>query len=424
MSEIDLGPGIKILPEEDIKSVIKSVFHGLSDVKESYLAYIKENKERFERFISPGKSIKDKTFSFLSILRKWNSYTPVLPPKGGTSKGGGYFLYHNGIGIVIDPGFNFIQNFFEQNFKIDDIDAILVTHAHNDHTVEFESIFSLLYKRNKNLSEDAHKKIDVYLNLGSFKKFASFFDLSHKNYPNYIRNIVLLDSHNEYKVPKDNWEADITIFTTKAQHHEIITCTYALGFIIKCGDKIIRFTGDTGWNPKIEDENQRLMDSKQLDKIDILITHLGSIEDSEFNFNFEKAITENIQEKVFYEQHLGILGCICMMHKYRPELTIFSEFGEELKAIRKDLISKISKAMEMYSIPGDIGLYIKLDDLSIFCSKSGLMVPKDAIEVHETKDDLLCYISKNSFSPAEMANKQETVYNLERKIFSSVISVY
>lgn len=306
MQSIDLGQGIKTSKEENLKEVIKNVFDGLKDVKESYLASIKENKEKFDKFISPGKSIKEDTFSFLSILRKWNSYTPVLPAKGGHPKGGGYYVYHKGIGVVIDPGFNFIQNFFEQGFKLDDIDVIIITHAHNDHTVELESIFSLLHKRNNKIEKPENlKRVDIYLNLGSFKKFAAFFDLSHENYPNYIGNIVLLDSHNEYAIPKSNHNSDMIIITTKTQHHEMITCSYALGFILKCGDKIIKFTGDTGWNPKIEEQNGLFLDSKQLERIDILIPHLGSIEDKEFNFNFEDSIDKNINNKIFYKQHLG-----------------------------------------------------------------------------------------------------------------------
>lgn len=409
MSEIDLGPRT-ISPEEDIKNVIKNVFHDLSDVKESYLAYIRENKEKFKRFISQGKSLNKEKFSFLSIMRKWNSYTPVLPAKGGHARGGGYFIFHNGIGIVIDPGYNFIQNFFEQNFKLDDIDVVIITHAHNDHTVELESIFSLLFKRNKESTPDQYKKIDLYLNLGTFKKFAGFFDLSHKDYPSYINNIVLLDSHNEYRIPKEQVEPDIKLITTKTQHHEMITWSYALGFVMQCGERTIRFTGDTGWNEQIEKENAKFLEYKQIDKIDILISHLGSVEEKEFNFDFNKTIAENIKEEIFYKHHLGILGSICMIHTSRPDLVIFSEFGEELKSIRKGLIERISRTMNIPAIPGDIGLHVKLDDIAIFCSKTGNFESLENIEVHQVEDDLY-YISKNFFTTGDRVDVTSAIKN-------------
>ncbi len=417
MNEIDLGTKINIFPEEDIKNVIKNVFESLSDVKESYLANIRENKEKFKRFISPGKSLFEE-FSFLSVLRKWNSYTPVLSAKGGHARGGGYFIFHNGIGVVIDPGYNFVQNFFEQGFKLDDIDVVVITHAHNDHTIELESIFSLLFKRNKEVAPEQCKKIDLYLNLGTFKKFSGLFDLSHNDYPNYINNIILLDSHNEYRIPKEKMDPDIRLLTTKTQHHEMITCSYALGFVIQCGERIIRFTGDTGWNEKIEKENDEFMECKQIDKIDILISHLGSIEEKEFNFDFSKTIAENIEGEIFYKHHLGILGSICMMHKHRPDLVIFSEFGEELKSIRKGLVERISNAMTIPAIPGDIGLHLKLDDMTVFCSKTGKFEPLNKIEVHQVDDDIY-YISKDFFTIGDRVDEASKIKNSPNVSFRS-----
>jgi glyoxylase-like metal-dependent hydrolase (beta-lactamase superfamily II) len=54
------------------------------------------------------------------------------------SIGGGYYLRHDGYGIVIDPGYNFLQNFYEAGGRIFDIDAIVLTHAHNDHTMSWK----------------------------------------------------------------------------------------------------------------------------------------------------------------------------------------------------------------------------------------------------------------------------------------------
>lgn len=405
--ELDLGDSITTSEEDTLKKVIRNVFSELDDCKIGYLASIHEKKEKFEMFISPGKGIKKDSFSFLSVLRKWNSYTPVLPAKGQHNKGGGYFVYHAGVGIVIDPGYNFIQNFFEQGFKLDDIDVVLITHAHNDHTVELESIFSLLYKRNENKEASLHKKIDIYLNLGTFKKFAGYFDLSVEDHPNYIRNIVLLDSHNEYGIPKGNAK-DINVVTTKTQHHEMITFSYALGFILRCGEINIRFTGDTGWNKQIEEDNSYLMDAKQIDKIDILVPHLGSIREEEFDFEFDKSVAENIAAKKFYKNHLGILGSICMLHRNRPDIVIFSEFGEELSYIRKEIVEKISKATGIPCLPGDIGFNMRLDDRYVFCCKSGLMTPVENLNTYEIEQDLY-YAADQSFSAGETANRQRAI---------------
>ncbi|MEO5360291.1 MAG: MBL fold metallo-hydrolase [Nitrospirota bacterium] len=411
---IDLGLE-KINPDDDMKRVIKEVFDGLGDEKSRYLKSIRKNQKMLNRFISPGNRINENTPSFISILRKWNSYTPVLPANMGHSKGGGYFIYHAGVGIVIDPGFNFIQNFFRQGFKIDDIDVIIITHAHNDHTAELESILSLYFKRNKNVKKKEKKKIDIYLNVGAFKKYSSFFDLSTPDKPDYIGNIVPLDSYNEYLVPKnDNSDgnSDISIITNKTQHHEMITATYALGFILRIGDKYIRFTGDTGWDSDVETQNNKYFEEKQIEKIDILIPHIGSIEKTEFQFDFTKTIKEN--KGNFYKNHLGILGCICLAYQIKPEMIILSEFGEELRDIRIDIVRKIHDILRIPSLPGDIGLHIKIDDLTVFCCRNGNFVSLDKIKPYKIHDDIY-YSSDGPFKEYDNNFPKKLFDIIERK---------
>lgn len=157
------------------------------------LEYQAEQQKKLDEFIKKGKSTKTTPPNQLVVLRKWNSYTPLLPPsrEDFVSKGGGYFLRMGNTGIVIDPGFNFIENYLEAGFKLDDIDHIFLSHAHNDHTVELEGIFSLLFKRNKR--EKPPKKIKLYMNLGAFKKYSGYFDLSKPPGKTYIDDIILLN---------------------------------------------------------------------------------------------------------------------------------------------------------------------------------------------------------------------------------------
>ena len=410
--------------EDDLKASIQKLLDAIADKKDGYLASIVENKQKVDQFISPNKSIKPGTFSFLSILRRWNSYTPVLPQRKTHTKGGGYFIHHNGTGIVIDPGYNFIENFLNEGFKLDDIDVVVITHAHNDHTVELESIMSLLFKRNKN-NEGNLKQIDVYLNLGSFKKYAAFFDLSREKYPNYIKDLVLMDSYNQYNIPKDNFNSDLIIITNGTQHHEMITSKYALGFIIKCGDKYLKFTGDTGWNDDIEDKNVEFYESISLPPIDIMIPHIGSVEENEFKFDRTKTLRENRASEVFYHNHLGLLGCICMIQKYKPTLVVVSEFGEELKNIRPDIVSALSNATKTDCVTGDIGLNINIDEMKIYCSKCGNLTDVNNIETIQSGDELW-YVSKQSFTPGQFndAAKLDSIKDLERKTMIDVVNEF
>jgi len=190
---------IKKAKGTSLDKVIGEFINGIKNDDEfkKDLNYIKEKEEELKKFIKEGKTKVSKNKNQLVVLRKWNSYTPVLPPKREdySSKGGGYFIRFDKIGIVVDPGYNFIENFLKSGFKLDDIDYIFISHAHNDHTVELEGIFSLLYKRNKEEKIKKVKKVNLYMNLGAFKKFSGYFDLSKPDEKSFIENIIILNKH-------------------------------------------------------------------------------------------------------------------------------------------------------------------------------------------------------------------------------------
>ena len=101
--------------------------------------------------------------NILRIMRKWNSSSPLF--SHGVSQGGGYFLTtknHHGEtkGIVIDPGYAFFDIFRDIGLGIADIDAIIITHDHDDHTDSVEGILSLLAKYNDH--NEKSKVIDIF----------------------------------------------------------------------------------------------------------------------------------------------------------------------------------------------------------------------------------------------------------------------
>ena len=366
--------------EKDKKTdVLNEVINAFQEKKEDFFKNIDDIESRFKKFVDSERSIPENFFSFLSVLRKWNSYTPILPYEKGDNKGGGYFLYHHGKGIVIDPGFNFIENFYQEGFKVADIDAVLITHAHNDHTVDLESILTLVYKHNdaiedaikekmkgkkedkirqeirKKLDEKG-KKIDLFMNVGTFMKYSGWLNFkdSHE-----INSVTVLMPNTTYKLPKEYH--DIIIHTTKAKHHEVIDEQYAIGFILDIAGVKVGFTGDTGWDWKNEIMVKPFLEHNPK----LVVAHLGSIKSTEFDY--VKATCDDERNNCFYRHHLGLLGMTKFLDTTKPELTIISEFGEELRGMRKPIVERIGKVLGLNCLPGDIGLHIRLSDLGVYC---------------------------------------------------------
>jgi hypothetical protein len=354
--------------------------------KIDFFEVIEKQENKQNSFILDYRKIPLGCESFFVVLRKWNSYTPSLPGADRAisrvsqfSVGGGYFLFVQGAentldpgyGLVIDPGYNFIHNFGLAGFCLDDIDGILITHAHNDHTNDFESILSLLFQRNtKFLGKRKPRKIDLFLNVGSFKKFSNYLDLARKDEKNYIGKVTVMSPGQVYKIPKQvglDSEIDLEICALYTNHHEIITADYALGICFKLGDRILLLTGDTGWKDETLLRNHSFLREHLgdvIDKpIDILVPHLGSIKRAEFDI--DKGIN-------YYDTHLGVLGIINSIERWKPELCVVSEFGEELAGLRGALVDELNKTCQELSkktkcIPGDIGLFLFLDRKATIC---------------------------------------------------------
>jgi len=91
-------------------------------------------------------------------LRRYSSFFPFVPrPSAFRSLGGGYLLrlHHQDegcpqpFGIAIDPGPDFIENLYRCGFGLGDINMIVLTHDHPDHSVDLDPILSLMGYRMK-----------------------------------------------------------------------------------------------------------------------------------------------------------------------------------------------------------------------------------------------------------------------------------
>ena len=198
------------------------------ETRDIFLNALKKKNQRKNDFFS--QSLFDDEASFLLLLREWNSYTPAIPGESERARGGGYFIKHRGIGIVIDPGFDFLEIFCEAGGRLCDIDHIVITHAHNDHTAEFESILMLLHEFNNEYvtQEEGKKKVKVYLSQGAARKFAGFLQLKDCD---CIKEVVTLNSGQKYYPQEVNLSSDISLTVLPAYHEDVITQDYSVGLV-------------------------------------------------------------------------------------------------------------------------------------------------------------------------------------------------
>lgn len=103
----------------------------------------------------------------LYFLGRYSSWSPKLPrPRVFSINGGGKLLIWKGKGILIDPGFDLLNNLYAEGFSLEDVDAVIITHDHHDHTEDFEPMWRLIKEHNEVIkSSDEDEEENDKINL-------------------------------------------------------------------------------------------------------------------------------------------------------------------------------------------------------------------------------------------------------------------
>ncbi|KPK75822.1 MAG: hypothetical protein AMJ79_09580 [Phycisphaerae bacterium SM23_30] len=425
------------LPE--LQAFIVNLRKAYKKEADEFLKKKKEWENKQQQFLTPESNLDNK-YSVFMVLRRWNSYTPAIPTSDRErSKGGGYFLWHKGKGFVIDPGYNFLENFHEAGCRICDIDNIILTHAHNDHTIDFESIMTLLNEYNKRLEEVKNKeektaqkksnirtkkKVNIYLNNGSFMKFSGLLDLRDKK---CIEKIYTLNAGHDFSVGKH-----LKMRVLPSYHDESLSRDQSVGlfFTIRTGKKVKRLllTSDTGLFPLKNGKQQNRIKSKreeiwraykisEKNRPDLMVVHIGSIKEEELSEKYRPDPKE-----ACYPNHLGIIGSAWVIAMCRPKLSVVSEFGEEMQDFRYPLLKGLQENVfdkffedepEGYVprvIPGDLALMYELETEKFYDCVKGKWAPCEEIDFRvynkgRDADDGIYYFEKGKSDEFEQDMK-------------------
>ncbi|MCJ7482444.1 MAG: tetratricopeptide repeat protein [Thermodesulfovibrionales bacterium] len=393
--ETQAQPAAETVNKELLTEVIKAIHKSMSGEKDRLLEEMKKTEDRRNTFLDRRSHIDPNQTLFL-VLRKWNSFTPIIPDAGSERHvGGGYLVFNRGQGTVIDPGYNFIENFHQAGFNIHDIHNIVVTHAHNDHTADLESLLTLTYEYNEKIGDSKlHKRLNLYLNTGAMMKYSGFLDLRRAK---YLERVHTLMPGHEYALG-----GGLTLKALSAYHDEIVTKSYAVGLIMTFADdketRRIVITSDTCLLPQdpetdgIKEDGQEIWQTYPDDgPIDLLVAHLGSIKKQEF---------ENLVDgdgkgkspgfgKLIYKNHLGIIGTVRVITSLAPKIAVVSEFGEELAPVQEDLFKLVREIVDQFCsdtgkpqipvLPGDLSFVYRVWERKAYCIFTKGFVPAEQL---------------------------------------------
>jgi len=364
--------------------------------KGKFFASVERGQTRTEDFLSAVSGFRARQ-ALLFVLREWNSFTPAVPDETACNRGGGYFIKYRDKGIVIDPGYDFLKNYYEAGGRIHDISHVIVTHAHDDHTAELESLLMLVYRYNRDRARaesDMSKRIRLYLNQSAERKFSGILPL--RDCP-YVDRVVTLSRPDVHEPQRISLCKGARLTVLPAYHDDQITRDTAVGLglelvVSRNRTRRIVFTGDTGLYPsapRAGSGNELVVSNKAEEalhmvyppefkkrRLDLLVAHIGSIRRSELEPLSLDEVTGR-RHRRFYPNHLGLLGTLILLDQLRPKAAVISEFGEELRDIRISLVQKLGEALrhrqarsskpQLVVLPGDLGMVYDIAEGKFLC---------------------------------------------------------
>jgi tetratricopeptide (TPR) repeat protein len=377
--------------EEDEKEFLNFLFNFLDTIDHHQNFFIERflSESQFYETLLSGSKPSD-IDNMLVILRGWHS---IVPPYTSVtdSIGGGYFLKWHSAGIVIDPGFHFIRNFFNSGFSILSIDAIIITSSMLDHCNDFEALlrlFGAIKDLRRIALEEPHatdpyikgklpsidKRVDLILTPEVKEKFLGQIE---KTYKDIIGTVQILDpskTHFEWYCMKGVSEkATVRLTSINNKVLPDQRGQQPAGIVLELlgndgsSFRKVGYTSDTMWFNDI---------LKHYEDCDILVAHLGPIRAIEFR-------SQGSRDEKLNHEHLGLFGCFRLIKYRRPKLFVISDMGKELARRRSKVVSEFNKKFWLgpkkegstKTISSELGMIIDLSDLSIKTENTEKPVP-------------------------------------------------
>lgn len=341
----------------------------------------------------------------LYVLHGWGSqgkenstlspdYLRQLMPEAHLKTEGGFYLRWQGLGIAINPGNSFLQQFQAEGLHIQDIDCILVTHPSVQYWQDVQRLYDLNAQFNSVRPQEQLHVIRYYLQEQAYRQLSPVLKPLYKQERHNVHHLELfVDSPTVEKVELSPGVA-LHYFlapATKVQgvHGEEKIAPACLGLRLELmkGELSpglsLGYLSGMPWSKHLGD---------LLGKCDVLMVGFGNTSAEDYG-------------KVRYNtDDLGYLGTYSLMEEIAPRLLLCCEFGGREGDIRLDVVKKMrqeyayGRHQGTVILPGDSGFVLDLRSLHARCSVTRRFVDPSQLKVANTKEIFgqLLYLSSSS----------------------------
>ncbi|MDO8587517.1 MAG: tetratricopeptide repeat protein [Armatimonadota bacterium] len=324
----------RMTKERDLYDPLEELLSSEGETTLAVKAYVRR-AERGDRKLPPDA---------LVFLKGWSSSEPILA-EGAENKesllGGGMFFRWENKGLVVDPGIDFVSNFHRSGYLIHDVDGIVVTHDHVDHTLDLAALDDLVFKMLGH--EDSNRR--------RYCLFCAGLRHSLKCKDRYCYDGEFRGGDEDReRVHTSPCIPGISIQCFRTSHDDENPDTF--GFVCRMKNarrKVeVGVTSDTSYSDPL---------TRKLAKCDIIVANIAQPDSKEYN-----------DAKYLNSSHLGLNGTRELIKGTKAQVYVITEFWAGLGDMRVPLCQKLAYDLKRIDgvegkciIPADIGMTIDLD---------------------------------------------------------------
>lgn len=238
----------------------------------------------------PGSSRPD---NFFINLKGMSSSSPFMYNSALHTNyvGGGFYVRWEGVGIAVDPGYNFLKNLRDHSLTVYDIDIVIITHDHIDHNHDVRLLTDMAYHLEKTNSIHWYTDTETAQQLKRYlgDAYQETVHLVSGSYPTLIglNRLALNDRIVLHPFRTNHILSD----TARDAGEGLKYNDSSFGFVLELTDKSsgkyqIGYTSDTSFFPELP---------VNLNGVDLLIANISSV--------YQEELVEEKQNDL----HLGLL---------------------------------------------------------------------------------------------------------------------
>jgi anti-anti-sigma factor len=313
---------------------------------------------------APGRTVDESKAPFLLCCRTWDDAASPGDERPGLTltRGGGYFLWVGGRGVVLDPGKNFTVRFAEAGRRLADVDAIMVTNVAWDQNADLEPLLEAVRRYNK-AGVGPVKKVEVFVNAGVYKKNYSWLSAAK----DVVSKLTVLYPGHGYRMGDAALEV-------KAADVPESRADEALGLMFTAGTASFAYVADAACAD-----------------VDVLAAQYAAVRDRLLLAHVGPVYSEGDPAAKWPADYLGVDALGRFLLEVKPSVALLAKMSNVADPVA--LSAAITKATDVRCFPLDVGLAVDLGTMEIIAGDAA--IPIGEVNVHLGLDGRLRYKAAN-----------------------------